>query len=153
MYCKILLFFLVSLNTGIGDCDLETLRTEFDALDTKEELHQFLDKYGSVSCEAVVPYVAAATMQRAKYAFLPTKKWHYFVKGRNQLENYIKSNPGSVEAHYVRLMVQTSIPWFLGYKDHIKSDVEFIRNNIESSDLPEDYKGLILYDVNNLNLN
>ena len=152
MYCKILLFLLVSVYTGNGDCKLDALRADFDAMDTKEELHQFLDKYASHECDAAIPYIAAATMQQAKYVFLPTKKWSYFVKGRNQLENYIKENPESVEAHYVRIMVQTSIPWFLGYKEHIETDAEFIRDNIDSSDLPDEYKQHILYDVNNLNL-
>lgn len=141
------LFSLVMFN----DCgQMPEIRNQYHSIQSKSELNAFIDQVEKTDCRLCEPYRASAIMQKAKYAFLPTSKLSYFKKGKNRLEEYIQLHPESVEARYVRVLVQSEIPSFLGYNGEMKSDIQFIQSHIGKSGLPEDYQQLILKNVQSI---
>lgn len=127
-----------------------TIRSKYHEISSKHDLEVFMEYLNEVDCKRAEPYLASAIMQKAKYAFLPTDKLKYFNRGKKMLENFIEHHPENIEARYVRALVQSEIPRFLGYKNQIKSDAEFIKTHLEQSDLPGDYKKLIALNLNKI---
>ena len=89
-------------------------------------------------------------MQTAEHAFLPTKKLKKSKQGKKRLEVFIETNPTNIEARYIRALVQSAIPRFLGYHNEIESDIEFVKLKIDASDIPKDYKKLILKNISEI---
>ena len=87
-------------------------------------------------------------MQKAQFALTPWKKYGHFKKGKKELEAFIKKNPNDLEARYLRFLVQSNAPFFLGYRSEIKNDYNMIQKNIKEYDLPDDYKKQILKHLN-----
>ena len=86
-------------------------------------------------------------MQSAKYSFWPPKKLKHFNKGKKILESFILSNPENTEARYLRILVQSEVPDFLGYNKEINTDIKFVKLKIGGSDLPKIYQNLILKNI------
>jgi len=126
------------------------LRKDYNSINSEEKLEQFIKKYKSFSCDKSIPYLASSTMMKAQYAFSPIRKLNYFNEGKAKLEEYIKKNPASIEARYVRIMIQGTIPAFLNYKSDLQNDIKFVKENIERSDLTNEIKNTILKNINNL---
>jgi len=146
---KLILFFLLFNNSY--DCsEINTVRNEYHALDSKDRLKAFLSKTENSDCKEFTPYIASALMQQAEYVFSPVSKYNYFNRGRKMLEQYISKNPSSIDARYVRVMVQSNSPGFLNYKSDIKSDIAYIRKNIGKYNMPENMKTMILNNIANL---
>lgn len=144
----VLFFFSLVL---LNDCgQMPEIRKQYHRIQSKSELNGFIGLLEKTDCQLCEPYLASAIMQKAKYAFLPTSKLSYFKKGKNRLEEYIQLYPESVEARYVRVLVQSEIPSFLGYNGEMKSDIQFIQSRIGKSGLPEDYQKLILKNVQSI---
>ncbi len=130
-------------------CDMmQTVRTQYHAIESKKQLDDFLRYTKSVNCTGLEPYVISAEMRQAVYAFLPTTKLKYFNTGKKKLEKYIKDQPKNIEARYIRMLVQHETPAILGYKSNLETDYNFVKENIKQSDLPKDYQELILKNIN-----
>lgn len=123
---------------------IHQIRSDFHQISSKNLLYEFIDNFDQSTCNLAQPYLASAKMQRAKYAFFPHKKLTYFNEGKKLLENYIQHNPKNIEARYVRLLVQSQAPFFLGYNSQINDDAAFVLKNISSSGLPESYQNELL---------
>ena len=67
----------------------------------------------------------------AKHDSNPVKKWRYFYKGKDMLENAINKYPNNLELRFLRYCVQLNVPDFLAYKSHLESDKEIITNQID----------------------
>ena len=83
-------------------------------------------------------YVAATIITRAKFVFNPYKKYAFFEQGKLKLEALLAKYPDDIELRYIRYMIQTNIPSFLGYKSAIKSDRVFLTaqvNTLKDQDL------------------
>ncbi|MDB4107861.1 hypothetical protein N8368_04035 [Bacteroidia bacterium] len=143
------LFFIITLST-FSVSDITGVRQDFHNLQSDDQVMRYLDKYKSCSAQESIPYLAAARMQRAKYAFYPHKKIEYFNTGKEKIDSYIKLHPACVEGRYVRLLVQSSVPSFLGYSGNKGSDKSFILANISASELPAEYKKTILKNINTI---
>ncbi|WP_437919761.1 hypothetical protein [Sphingobacterium sp. LRF_L2] len=118
---------------------------------------QALEKYADSPVER--GYEAAYHMFMAKHIGNPLKKMSYFKDGKNMLEKEISGNPNNVELRYIRLCIQYYIPSYLGYKDNIEEDKEFLVNNLyklsdkETKDLLYTYlKGAKMYSDSELAL-
>jgi hypothetical protein len=146
---KLILFFLI-FNNSFDCSEINTVRNEYNTLDSKNRLKAFLSKTENSNCKEFTPYIASAVMQQAEYVFSPLSKYNYFNKGKKMLEDYIKKNPSSIDARYVRVMVQSNTPGFLNYKSDIESDIAYIRKNIGKSDIPENMKTMFLNNIANL---
>ena len=145
------LVFSYILSILITTCnDINQLRKDYNSINSEEKLEQFIKKYKFYSCDKSIPYLASATMMKAQYAFSPIRKLNYFNAGKAKLEEYIKKNPASIDARYVRIMIQGTIPAFLNYKSDLHNDIKFVKENIERSDLTNEIKNTILKNINNL---
>ncbi|MFD1770028.1 hypothetical protein [Sphingobacterium suaedae] len=89
---------------------------------------QALEKYADSPVER--GYEAAYHMFMAKHISNPFKKMSYFKSGKQMLEKEIAANPSNVELRYIRLCIQYYIPSYLGYKDNIEEDKDFLVNNL-----------------------
>lgn len=143
----ILSFLIISFCSEITE-----VRTQFYDIDSEDKLVKLISELEHMTCEHIEPYLASAIMQRAEYAFFPTKKMSYFKKGKKRLETYILNHPKDLEAKYIRFLIQNKIPSFLHYNDSISADKRFIETNIESSGLPIDFQNLILKNVTSIKL-
>ena len=147
----LLALFLITIKASADS--LYLVRKDFHGIETEDKLKAFLHKYKSLKDVRAIPYMEAAYMQKAKYAINPIRKLNYFNKGKEALEKFIKQHPRSIEARYVRLLVQSEVPGFLGYDGHMQGDKEFILKELETCSLPEDYKKIIRYNIGNISKN
>lgn len=145
-----LIIFLFAFNNSYDCSEINAVRNEFHTLDSKSRLKTYLSKIENSKCIEFTPYIASAVMQQAEYVFSPVSKYNYFNRGKSMLEDYISKNPGSIDARYVRIMVQSNTPAFLNYRSSIKSDIAFVRKNIGNSNIPENIKTMILNNIDNL---
>ena len=76
-------------------------------------------------------YHAVAKMMLAKHDSNPVKKWRYFYKGKDMLENAINKYPNNLELRFLRYCVQLNVPDFLAYNSNLESDKEIITNQID----------------------
>lgn len=151
MFYNIILFFLVSKMWIIEDCnDMEKLRMAYHEIDSKIELLAFIKSFENSNCPLSVPYLASAFMQQAEYTLLPYQKLKYFKEGKRKLEAYIENYPNDLEGRYVRFLVQSNLPAFLGYTSDLEGDNEFIRRNLDATSLSVKYKEVILLTMNKL---
>lgn len=74
-------------------------------------------------------YTASANIMMAKHVFSPFSKLSYFKKGKRMLEKSIEDDKDNVELRFLRFMIQTNIPSFLGYNDDTNGDKRFILNS------------------------
>lgn len=142
-----LLFCLFFQSTDVGCDGIQSVRTAFHEIASEKQLDQFIEDVERINCKAAEPYLASAIMQKAKYAFFPTSKLKYFSQGKELLENFIQTYPNDLEARYVRILVQRSIPSFLGYKGQIESDIQFVNSHLKEAELSSDYKNVILSNI------
>lgn len=132
-------------------CNLDEIRNTYHSVDTEEELEVFLSTLESCDNQAKTPFYASAVMQQAQFTFWVNKKFEYFNEGKEILETYIKQHPKSLDARYIRALIQHETPAMLGYKDNLKEDIAFIKSSLPTSDLPEKYKALIEKNLQKIN--
>ncbi|MEZ4958194.1 MAG: hypothetical protein R2830_00105 [Saprospiraceae bacterium] len=90
-------------------------------------------------------YIGAVTIARSKHVSL-FDKLSTFKKGAAILEEAVTAAPNETELRLLRLTLQHNLPGFLGYKDHIADDKEFILANF--SNTPPALQGKIADYVN-----
>lgn len=140
---KLLVLLMVLLAGYPAEEQLQQVRYDFHNITNGKELDRFIDFLESVSSEQAIPYKASAIMQKAKYAVMPGSKLKYFNAGKKLLESYIKEHPENIEARYVRFIVQSQSPAFLGYRSEMDTDRQFVMEALAKSALPSDYKKLM----------
>lgn len=75
-------------------------------------------------------YKAVGTMMMANHVMNPVSKLSYFRKGRNMLQEAIAADKDNIELTFLRFTIQTNIPSFLGYNDHISADKAMLLNKL-----------------------
>jgi hypothetical protein len=141
----------LSIFTNISDCsEIESVRKKYHENKNSDQLDAYIESLEKIDCTLAEPYLASSIMQKAEHSFMPTKKLKYFNSGKKRLEDFIANNPKNLEAKYVRAMVQSEIPSFLGYSNNMQDDISFIREHIKSSDLPSEYQEIILKNINSI---
>ncbi len=73
-------------------------------------------------------YIGAVTIAKSKHVPL-LDKLSTFNKGTAILDEAIKADPKETELRFLRLTLQLNLPGFLGYRDNIAADKEFIFSN------------------------
>lgn len=142
---KTFLIILSSFFMGQSNCDrMPEVRSSYGNIQSEQELENFIKLMETIDCTFTRPYEASATMQKAQFALAPWTKYNYFRKGKKMLEEYIVKYPTDIEARYIRFLIQTHAPFFLGYNHEIKSDAFYIRSNIDNQGLSIKYKTQIL---------
>jgi len=104
-------------------------------------------------------YEAAFNMFMAKHTSNPFKKMGYFKDGKKLLESQIKTEPNNTELRFIRLCIQYHIPDFLGYKNNIEEDKDYLVANLHklkdepTKDIIYNYlKGANMYNSEELSL-
>lgn len=146
-----ILLFLGTFNSGL-DCQINQIRSAFFTLETNEEaITSFIAQCEESSCKEASFYHAVAVMRMAEYAYWPNQKYKYFTQGRDQLESLVKQNPQNLELRFLRYLVQTEVPAFLGYTENRAEDLKFVKDNINQSNYPDELKENISITLNYLN--
>lgn len=149
MICLLLVFSFGTLqSSACTSSQMIKVRNLFHAARTEAKLQTFFKYVKTVDCSDAKPYLASAIMQQAQYCYNPISKLKYFNKGKAQLEAFIAKHPQNIEARYVRVLVQKSVPAMLGYKSNIISDKKFITSQINKSQLSDTYQRTILKYIN-----
>ncbi len=76
-------------------------------------------------------YIGANTLLYCKYSDNSFKKYSYFKKGKEMIEEAIKLDPDNLEIKFLRFLNQINAPWFLNYKSNIDDDFKFINSNLD----------------------
>ena len=82
--------------------------------------------------QVFVAYKASGLMMNAKYVPNPLDKLTTFSKGKNLLEQTVTKDPNNLEIRFLRLVMQSNAPSFLGYTDAIPRDKKFVLQGLKS---------------------
>lgn len=122
--------FLLTLSVFLTTPTLQQVRELYRLSAQNEEkcreLIQLLEKYNEHNHPLYSGYRASAVMLMATYTSNPFQKLSYFNKGKRQLEAAVNNSKDNIELRCLRFAVQSNIPSFLGYKDHLAADKQFI---------------------------
>lgn len=147
---QFIIIFLMLCPMLLNAKGIDDVRTDFHNIDDETRLIAFLKMVDEVNDDRKIPYKIAAAMQQALYTSNPFKKLKYFNQGRQELDAFIAMHPQNIEAYYVRFLVQTEAPVFLGYRQDIEHDSIYIMEHLDAASLPKNYKGQILQTMNKL---
>jgi len=134
---KIWVLFILSAFLGSGSnekSDLNRIRdlyAQSAKLKTAaDKLLKTLSEVDDSSLAVLIGYKGAAEMMQAKYGINPINKFKRFKKGRSWIEKAVAKDPGNLEVRYLRFTIQTNLPSFLFYDEHIKQDKTFLIDNL-----------------------
>lgn len=85
-----------------------------------------LKNYNETNNPVFAGYRACATMMLARFNFNPLNKWYNFREGRGLLEKCISANHENIELRFLRFLVQSNAPGFLGYNTSLAEDKALI---------------------------
>jgi hypothetical protein len=128
-------FILLCSHAIACEIPLTQIREDFSKATVQKNECVELEK-ALETCKAQEPvkmgYYGAVMIMRAKYEINPISKYNYFKNGRSILEQALAVSENNLELRYLRHAIQTNIPSFLGYKDDIAADREFLIQNVYS---------------------
>lgn len=78
-------------------------------------------------------YHGAIVMKTSEYEKTAGDKLKKFKEGKALLEGVIQTNSSNIEYRFLRLMIQENAPKILKYNTNIKSDVAFIKENMNKA--------------------
>jgi len=107
----------------------------------KELVNAQLKELNSAPSDIRDAFTGAMIMKKAGLGGSPVSKLHLFKEGHKMLESAIKEDPNNTEFRLLRLMIQENSPDFLGYKNDIEKDSEYIRKSYKS--LPDEIQHTI----------
>jgi hypothetical protein len=105
-----------------------------------KDLQHLLKDVNEAGNPVLGAYKACANMMMAGYVFNPVSKLSYFNEGKELLDKCIKADSLNIELHYLRIAMQSEAPSFLGYKQFIAADKNFILAKIDSVNDPHLHK-------------
>ncbi|MCU4163141.1 hypothetical protein [Carboxylicivirga caseinilyticus] len=135
----------VLLFSGI---ETDSIRLAYHNIDSDDKLNKFISILNECELDIRDAYLASAYMQKAQYIVSPYRKLQFFNKGKKLLENYIEKYPNCIDGRYVRFLVQTNAPFFLGYSSNKVEDKEFITNKLDKSLIGDEVKDLMNKNIN-----
>ncbi|MBK7029787.1 MAG: hypothetical protein IPH45_11460 [Bacteroidales bacterium] len=140
----VFIFQLTHISTA-QSVKVESVRNDFFAMQMVEDgalkLYFRLKPLDLKKNPVLMAYRGASSAAAAGSVSGVHKKLQYFSKGKDELENAVKSSPQDAEIRFLRLATQLNAPGFLGYSANISEDKELIINKmslIESND-PNSY--------------
>jgi len=131
----LLLLFATKVHTA--EPDREEVKTLFEAStysrSSADRLLKLLSKIDHSSAPLLICYKGVAEMMQAKYGFNPINKFRRFKRGKNLIEEAVKKEPDNLEIRFLRFVIQTNLPTFLNYNEHIKDDKTYLLNNLQTT--------------------
>jgi hypothetical protein len=98
----------------------------------KELVNAQLEELESAPSDIRDAFMGTMIMKKAGLGGNAASKLHLFKEGHKMLEAAIKQNPNNAEFRFLRLMIQENAPGFLGYKNDMQKDSEYIRKSYKS---------------------
>lgn len=95
-----------------------------------KKLLVMLEPYNEHNNPTYFGYKAVGTMLMAKHTFNPFKKMSYFKQGRGMLDDAVTADPGNAELRFLRFVSQTEAPAFLGYREKVEEDKNFLMKSL-----------------------
>jgi hypothetical protein len=110
------------------------LRNSFHACSTSEKTESFYKLLSNAndSNNVINGYRGAVIALRAKYGYNPMKKYNYCKDGLKLISDAIVKAPDDLELRYLRLLIESNIPAFLGMNHNVKEDKKIILNRINN---------------------
>ncbi len=148
----ILFFYGAFVNNASGQFTSVDIRYRFENAKSEQDFTWIVNAVTAHSSELdsniIQSYKAVSKSALAQYVFSPYTKMKYFFNGKNELEICIE-NQKNLENIFLRLVVQLSIPSFLGYSDDIDRDLEYVKSTIETADVSLHTKQFIIETLQN----
>lgn len=108
---------------------------------TEQELIHLSKKIDDSTNPVLKAYHGAYTAMLAEHQFFPHTKYQYFSAGRDELEQAVLNAPNSVEIRFIRMLIQHNTPAFLGYRNNLEEDFQFILDTIAfDQEIDNEYK-------------
>ena len=113
--------------------------------DSWKQMAELLSPIDAKSPPILVCYKGVSEIMEAKYVISPWNKLNSFNSGKELIESAVNRDSENLEIRFLRFSVQTNLPSFLNYHDHIDSDKAFIIDNINKTPDNELKKSIIQY--------
>ena len=131
--------------------DMQHIRTMYyEALHNRQKSEYFVQYMDSITLgknTVLLGYKAMAYCMQAKHTDNPFTKYSLFSKGKNMLEYAVSRTSDNIELRFLRFCIQTNIPFFLGYSQHIDGDKSMILaqwRKLTDNDLKQRIKDFML---------
>ena len=129
---------------GNSITEVEEVRNTFPKITSIDQANYFIEILENNETVEAKSYTAVMFFMKSKLVKFPITKYKYFKKGKKQLDSLINNNKNNVEIRYLRFLLQSEMPKFLGYHKNIEDDYLLIINGLEASNLKRDFKIKIL---------
>ena len=107
----------------------------------KELVNAQLKELNTAPSDVRDAFMGAMIMKKAGLGGSPASKLRLFREGHKMLEAAIKDDPKNAEFRLLRLIIQENSPNFLGYKNEVQEDSEYIRKSYKA--LPDEVQRTI----------
>ena len=138
----IILLLFVSLCSAQTN-NLELIRKSYlESNKSKENINNLIslcERYKNKDSLIINAYKTVADLMLIKYKNNPFHKLNLFVNQTKKLDILVNNNLNNIEIRFLRYYVQKQSPKFLGYRDNLELDYQFIikNNDTQSIELQE----------------
>lgn len=80
-------------------------------------------------------YKGVAIAMYAELANEVSKKFEYFNKGKELIEDAVKKDASNPEIRFLRFSVQAEVPWIVGYSSNLKEDADIVVNALQKGSI------------------
>ena len=144
---KVILFFMMMSASVCFGQDVSKYRKNWLHSNKDKQLcENMLDELQDTKSTTGKAYLGAYQMVMAQHLFSPISKLRSFNKGRENLDNSIKSDGNNAESRMLRFVIQLNAPRFLGYYKNIAEDRSYLQKNVDQLDklgLKEEFEKLL----------
>jgi len=111
--------------------DIDYIRTQYEKAAKDKNVCETMiaELINHVESDVHLAYLGAYQTIWAKHTLNPFAKLDTFNEGKRNIEKAVLQSSYNAEIRFVRLSVQQNSPGFLGYKDQIKQDKEFLEHH------------------------
>ncbi|MBF0596127.1 hypothetical protein [Faecalibacter rhinopitheci] len=102
------------------------------AVDDDKTCSLMINKLTNHQNATEMAYLGAYYAISAQHQFLPTNKLKNFNKGKKLIEAAVLKDPTLSEVRYLRLLIQSQSPKFLGFHKSIETDQNFLCQNYKN---------------------
>ncbi|WP_437918230.1 hypothetical protein [Sphingobacterium sp. LRF_L2] len=139
MMQSLVLVGLLAMNTILVSLNIDDFRKAYplaveNANTCEQEIKRIKDIKPTKPLEQA--YIGALYAVWAGHLTSPLEKLNAFKKGKNMLEEAIKTGNQDAEIHFLRLTIQQNAPAILGYNDNKKQDIEIVIKKFDTLNSP-----------------
>lgn len=98
-----------------------------------DKLSYLLADINPSSSPLLICFKGCSEMMASKYAVNPYNKYRKFKTGKAYIEQANKLDSNNIEIRFLRFSVQTNLPSFLGYREEINKDKNFLISHLTLS--------------------